>query len=231
MQIDRRYCGPPTSANGGYACGLVAALVDGDAEVTLRAPPPLDQPLVLERVDGGAQLRAGDQIIATAAPTTLDLVAPPPVSFAEAERATQRYPWTKGHPYPTCFGCGPERAAGDGLRIFPGAVEGRRVAAAPFTPDASLAGADGRVRPEIVWAALDCPSWFGMYCFDPDWKEMVLLGRLAAHLQARPRVGDRCVAAGWSIGRQGRKIHCGSALFSETGALLAIARATWIALK
>ena len=43
--IARRFCGPPTSANGGYACGLVAGLLDGRARVTLRSPPPLDRPL------------------------------------------------------------------------------------------------------------------------------------------------------------------------------------------
>lgn len=43
--IDRRYCGPPNSANGGYAAGRLAAFVDGTAEVTLRRPPPLDTAL------------------------------------------------------------------------------------------------------------------------------------------------------------------------------------------
>ena len=45
ITIDRRYRGPPTSANGGYVCGLVANAIGGSGEVTLRAPPPLDQPL------------------------------------------------------------------------------------------------------------------------------------------------------------------------------------------
>lgn len=233
MEIERRYCGPATSANGGYACGVVAALVDGDAEVTLRAPPPLDRPLTLARTDGGAELRDGDQLIATAVPTTLALAPPPPVSFAEAERAAERYPWRQGgdHPYPRCFVCGPERGAGDGLRIFPGAVADRTVAAAPFVPDAALGDADGRVRREIVWATLDCPSWFGFHCFH-EWREgAILLGRLAARIVDRPRLGERCVAQGWFIERDGRKIHCGSALFSDGGALYAIARATWIVLK
>ena len=39
--IEERFRGPPRSANGGYICGLLAAHIDGDAEITLLAPPPL----------------------------------------------------------------------------------------------------------------------------------------------------------------------------------------------
>ena len=46
--IDRRFCGPPDSGNGGYVCGLTAGFLDGEAEVTLRRPPPLDTPLDVE---------------------------------------------------------------------------------------------------------------------------------------------------------------------------------------
>jgi len=230
MRIEDRFCGPRDSANGGYACGVAAALLDGDVEVTLRLPPPLDAELTAERTDGGAVVRDGDRVIAEAKPTTLALEVPAPVGFDEAVRASRGYPWFEGHPYPTCFVCGPERTAGDGLRIFPGAVEGRDVAAAPWVPDASLAGDDGLVRPAFLWAALDCPSWFGFGCLHP-FDGMVLLGRLAARIVARPRAGDRCVAMGWLIARDGRKIHCGSAIHTDGGALLAVGKATWIALK
>jgi len=135
------------------------------------------------------------------------------------------------HPFPGCFVCGPEREAGDGMRLLPWAVAGRPVAASPWVPDRSLAGGDGRVEAAVVWAALDCPSWFGMHCFHP-WREGgVMLGRLAARIVTRPRIGERCVAAGWFIGREGRKMTMGSALYGEGGELLARARATWIALR
>ena len=53
LVIDRRFRGPPNSANGGYVCGCLARHVAGDAEVTLRAPPPLERPLdVLTKADG-----------------------------------------------------------------------------------------------------------------------------------------------------------------------------------
>jgi hypothetical protein len=45
LRVDRRFCGPPNSGNGGYTCGLVANFIDGPAEVILRRPPPLNRQL------------------------------------------------------------------------------------------------------------------------------------------------------------------------------------------
>jgi hypothetical protein len=233
MIIARRFRGPPESGNGGYFCGVAAALLEGgDVEVTLRSPAPLDVELVGERNAAGATLRAGERVLAEAAPTALAIDVPPPVGFEEARVASERgFPWKTSHPYPSCFVCGPERAAGDGLCIYPGAVAGRAVAAAPWVPDASVSDGDGRVHSETVWAALDCPSWFGFLCFHEWSGGLILLGRMAAHIEERPRAGDRCVAMGWFSAREGRKIHCGSALQGADGRLYAAARATWIVLK
>jgi hypothetical protein len=145
-------------------------------------------------------------------------------------RLVAGFAWRDDHPYPTCFVCGPRRSPGDGLCIYTGPVAGRAIVAAPFVPDASLGDDAGVVRPEIVWATLDCPSWFGFLAFQP-FDGLVLLGRLAARIDARPAVGDRCIAVGWFVGREGRKIRCGSALYADHGALLAVGQATWIALK
>jgi CBS domain-containing protein len=195
--IGARFRGPPESANGGYACGVVAGLVGGPAEVTLRKPPPLDTELGVDRrADGGVALRAGDLLIAEGKPAQVDLAPPAPPAYAEAEEASRRYPGFEMHPFPSCFVCGPERAEGDGLRIFPGALGERTVAAAPFTVDASLAGADGLVRPEVVWAALDCPSYFGALA-DRGGPVMALLGRLSARILAPLRAGERYLAVGW----------------------------------
>ena len=234
IAIDRRFRGPAASANGGYACGVAAAqLADprGPGEVTLRSPPPLDAPIEVERAGERAVLRDGATLVAEVAVRLALTIEPPaPVSFDEATQAARRCPWATAarHPYPGCFVCGPERAEGDGLRIFPGAVTGRRVAAAPWIPDPSLGGPDGRVRPELVWSVLDCPSLFGMVCFDA-WEGRPLLGRLAAEIYAAPLVGERCVCVGWFGSREGRKFHAGSALFGERGELRALGQATWIA--
>jgi hypothetical protein len=45
LYFGRRFCGPPGMANGGFACGSIAALHGGAAEVTLRRPLPLERPL------------------------------------------------------------------------------------------------------------------------------------------------------------------------------------------
>ena len=169
-------------------------------------------------------------LIAEAKPSVITLDAPEPPSFEEATEASTRFMWREAHPYPTCFVCGPKRVPGDGLGVFPGAVAGRALAAAPFVPDATIADGEGRLRPELAWALLDCPSWFGFHAFN-TFDGMTLLGRLTARIDDLPRVGDRCVALGWALGRDGRKIRCGSALYSAAGELLAIGQALWIVLK
>jgi len=232
MILARRFRGPPDSANGGYACGAVAGLLGGsDVESTLRVPPPLDRELATDIRDGRAIVRDGDVIVAEAVAAAVDLEVPAPVSFDEAERASMRFPWLTTHPFPMCFGCGPERTPEDGLRILPGAVDGRTIAAAPWIPHGSTGDRDGRVQLPIVWSALDCPSWYGMHCFHPWAEGGVLLGRLAARILARPRVGERHVAIGWFVGRDGRKMTMGSALHTADGELLAFAKALWIAFK
>lgn len=225
--IDERFNGPPGSANGGYACAMLARAIAGPSEVTLRVPPPLDRPLTVERgQDDRASLLDGDVVVAEARPTVVDLDPPPAVSLADAERASSRYPWRDGHPYPTCFVCGPDRAAGDGLSIFPGPVDGRPLYAAPWTPDASLAGADGNVRDEFVWAALDCPSGIVTDLFGEVGR--ILLGRLAADLRTPVRSGAAHVVQAWPIRRDGRKLQTASAVMTDGGEVCALAQAVWI---
>src|SRR3972149_6714398 len=55
ITLSRRFRGPLTSANGGYACGRLASFVDAeDVEVTLRLPPPPGTQLQGRRGGGGA---------------------------------------------------------------------------------------------------------------------------------------------------------------------------------
>lgn len=219
VTIDARYNGPPGSANGGYTCGVVAGLVDSTAEVTLRRPPPLGRPLEIERAGSRVALLDGGELVAEGVPAEVDIDVPAPVSFAEAERASASYPGFVEHPFPTCFVCGPGRPADDGLRIYAGPVEGRELVAAPWVPPAA--------RPELVWAALDCPGGFAAG-IGAGRGEMVL-GRLAARIERLPDPGARCVVVGWPIGEDGRKFYAGTAVFTGEGRVLARARATWIA--
>jgi hypothetical protein len=154
--------------------------------------------------------------VAEARAAAVEPDVPEPVSLAEAAAASRRYAGFRAHAYPTCFTCGPARD--DGLRVFAGPVEGRDgVVASPWTPD--------EARPEIVWAALDCPSGWAVDDFQ---REGVLLGRMAAHIEGAVAVGEPHVVVGWRIGEEGRKRYAGSALYSANGKPLAWARSTWI---
>ncbi len=210
--------------------GELAVLLVGTAKATLGYPPPLDHPLQVARLDdGGVALRDGETVIAEAEPASVEIDVPEPVSFNEATIAARSYLGFRQHVFPTCFVCGTQRTEGDGLRIFPSSIPGRDIVAAPWTPDASLAGEDSTVRPEFVWAALDCPSGWAVFG-DPSQGRPAVLGRLAARLIAPVQPSERCVVIGWPLGEDGRKLYSGTALFSQNGELRAVARATWIRL-
>jgi hypothetical protein len=210
-RIDARFNGPPGSGNGGYTCGVVAALLGGPAEVTLRVPPPLDTELLWD----GKRLLDGETVVAEGRAAEVDVEPPPTVSFAEAEEASRSYPGFEVHAFPTCFVCGPERE--DGLRIFAAPVDGRDVVAAPWVPH--------EVSTELVWAALDCP---GAIAVGWDARGVFLLGRMAAEVRDPPSVGERCVVVARPDGEDGRKLFAATALYGEDGRLLGRARQTWI---
>jgi len=220
VKISARFCGPPNSGNGGYVCGLVAASIGQTAAVRLKAPPPLDTELRLESAHGTSRLLQGTNVIAEGRAATLDLAPPPAPSFAEAEAAVESYLGFTRHPFPRCFVCGPQRRAGDGMRIFPGRIEARSLVAAPWVPEASLLGA------EFHWAALDCTSGFAVLPV-PDGKAIVL-GELCARIDGAVAAGEQCVVVGWALGVEGRKRLGGSAIFDSSGRARAVARATWI---
>lgn len=236
FHVDRRFCGPPTTGNGGYVGGRLASYLEGagslggvDAQavrVRLHSPPPLDEPLEVRRgaEDSGVGLWHGDACVAEAVRRPLTLDVPGPPSLEQAQEAATRYVGFEGHPYPTCFVCGPDRTCGDGLCIFAGPVDGRPLVAAPWTPDASLADRDGRVAPEFVWAALDCP---GCFSFELTEGCAILLGQIHVSLQGRIDAGEPCLVVGWEIGREGRKHHVGTAIYTADGACRGRAAATW----
>ncbi len=227
FEIEERFCGPPRSGNGGYVCGRVAARLPGPVAVRLKAPPPLRTALRLESGATDARLYDGTTLIAEARCATLDLPAPPAPSRAAAEQASRSYVGFHGHAFPGCFVCGPDRKPLDGLRIFPGSAGAGGLLAAPWTPDASLADADGRVRPEFLWSALDCPGGFAV--LPPVGDVAVVLGELCAAIDGEVAAGEPCVVTAWPLGVEGRKHLAGSAVYGEDGRRVAGARAVWIA--
>jgi hypothetical protein len=85
------------------------------------------------------------------------------------------------------------------------------------------------VRPEVVWAALDCPSGIAAgEGNDLDQDTAIMLGQMTAILSALPAPGDRCQVVAWPAGRDGRKLTAGSALLGARGDMIAIATTIWI---
>jgi len=232
IRIPARFRGPPGSANGGYACGLVAGeLGAGAAEVTLRAPPPLERDLTVELGAEGVTVLDGETVLAEGHPTVVDLnLREPPWPEGAAQASLAGYErWSAHHPFPGCFVCGPDRVAGDGMRIFPGPLGAEGLFASPWTPHQSLADRSGRVAPEIVWAALDCPTSAPIAKLGEG--PPAVLGRLAASLDGDVRASEPHVIVSWELGRDGRKRSAGAALFDSRGRALARSRALWIELK
>jgi hypothetical protein len=221
--IAARFNGPVRSANGGYACGVLAeqvpVLPGRLVEVTLRLPPPMETSMSVDTVGGSTRLLKGDDVVAEARLVDSDV---DPVDAVDAEQAAEAmlgYPGLERHPFPTCFVCGPDRAEGDGLRIFPGPVGGERGhVASLWVPTDSQSG------PEVTWAALDCAGgWSG----DIEGRPSVL-GRMTAWVDALPVVGEPHAVVGRHLGNDGRKSFTASTLYDADGRVVAAARHTWI---
>jgi hypothetical protein len=219
------YCGPPESGNGGYTCGCLAAGMRLPVEVTLRRPPPLDRALTVLRTPEGRVLVDGDAVVAEARRCELHLEPPPCPGLGAAAVAAAGYPGLHRHAFPTCFVCGPDRSAGDGLRIFAGEVAGEELVASPWKPAAGLAGDDGVVHREFAWAALDCP---GAWAWLPRLDNPVVLGRLAAVIDQPIFAGQPHIVGGWRMGNEGRKHYSGTVIWRADGTVCARAKATWI---
>jgi hypothetical protein len=229
IRIARRFCGPPDSGNGGYSSGMLASLLATTCECTLRKPIPLERDLQTESSAEVARLIDAGEVIIEAVPAKIGIAEQDPISLKEAEQAAGQSPAFRNHPFPTCFTCGPERKAGDGLRIFPGRIatdaQAAALFAAPWTPDPSLTSGGAIVRPEFVWAAMDCPTGFAAGF---PWLGTLVTGRLAVE-QLLPVYPLRTyVVMSWSMGSEGRKYYAGAGLYGPDGELCAKARATWI---
>ncbi len=227
LLVGARFCGPPASANGGYVCGLVADAIGQLVTVRLLMPPPLDTPMTLHADDDGTwHVEQAAQRILEARPATLDdLVPPVAVSYTEALDASRQAPWSDPdqHPCPGCFVCGPLRASGDGLRLFAGPVPGQSYVATGWTPDASL-GRSGKVAPEFIAAALDCPGFQALQTGKKPW----LLGEYTCRIDRCVEVDEPCVIVGWKIEVKGRRSIVGTSLHGRDGSLCALAKGVWI---
>lgn len=205
--------------------GLMAQQASSSLRVRFHLPTPLQVPLsITQGTTGALELLHEGQIIATAQPCAVELDIPRPPDYLQALDASRRFIGFVRHAYPGCFVCGTERAHGDGLRIFAGELLERDQVAATWVPDASLSAGDGKVRPEFMSAALDCPGYFAARA---DGVPM-LLGEFAAHVDRCVHIDEPCILVGWRTAMSGRKYQVGTALFDEDGNLCARAHGLWL---
>ena len=222
--LERRYNGPPETANGGYACGVVASHVDGPAHVSLRRPVPLGTPLELERHDDGhVTLHDDGTLIAEADPALpLDGLEPPyRPALEEAREAAARRPGAWPAAFDSCWVCSPRE---DGLGVLFGPLRARP----DMTAAVLHAGEGGTLAPELVWAALDCPSYT-----PPLWSSDVpsLLASMCAELLEPVPGGEQLAVVGWTLDSQERKHRSATAILAPDGRVLARAEALWIRMR
>jgi hypothetical protein len=224
ITIAGRFNGPDASGNGGYGAGLIAAALNESINVRLHRPLPLDVPLAITDVEHRWEVHAGHELIATAMPAQLAVEVPRPPSYVEALDASRHYPGFTHHHFPNCFVCGPKRARGDGLRIYPGPVASGGMVVAPWMPDAQVVDEVGKTRPEFLWAVLDCPGFFAT-AIAPN---KGLLGEIGVHINRLVHLDEPCTVIAWPISIERRKHRVGTALFDEEGECCAIGVSTWI---
>jgi len=233
LTINKKFNGPPTTGNGGYCCGTFAATLgnshDTPIEVTLKSPPPLDQPLQSKPTDVGIEIWDNETPVAIVKPGQLDIEYPKPPTLEQSIEASKHYSGYDHHVFPTCFVCGTARSPSDGLCIYPGPTPDRSQVAGPWQPYPELADENGMVRPEFIWAALDCPSYFGTFINHDNAK--ALLGRMTLQILSSNIPADQpYIVTAWPGEHDGRKRYGGSALFSLDGECLALSHGTWILL-
>lgn len=230
--IGRQFNGPPTSANGGYASGVLAsglttAGYTGAVEASLHVPPPLDQPMQLGADNEKALLSDGDVKVGTAKAVTLSLdlpALPQAPKFIGAPKIGK----DAFRPFDQCFVCGGARHAGDGLCIEAEVVEGGNgLMGTPWQLHPNFADENGEIDPAFIWSALDCPGYFAC-----AYGEAALLGRLTAEIVKPLKLGDDAMVYGWSLddpaAPKSRKRRCGTVVIDAAGDLVAKAEGLWI---
>jgi hypothetical protein len=227
--VPNRFNGPPTSGNGGWTVALVGKHIGPEVEVTLKRPIPMDRDIHVVSSGHEATLEDAGVEIACARRTELDVDTPDAVDFTRAAEARASFAGYAKHPFPGCFVCGTGRCCGDGMCLFTGPID-TGIVASSWVPEAEFVGRDGTICPELVVAALDCPgAWAVIDRYGID--RPFVLGRMSYRLDRPVFAGERYVVQGWSLGREGRKSYCGTAVYDADGNVCAAAAATWVELR
>src|ERR1039458_9020703 len=92
LTVDRRFCGPPGWANGGYVAGLIAQHSAARVRIRLERPIPLQVPLELNPAEGGGlELTHFGAVLARAQPVDFELEVPAAPSYLEALEASRHF--------------------------------------------------------------------------------------------------------------------------------------------
>ena len=227
ITVPKHYQGPTDIVNGGYLAGLLGERLAGPAEVSLRAPWPVDTAVQLDQMDDHLLVHDNGHRIASARPiASFDLDVPAVPDLGDVIVAENNYRDSSGSPVPNCFVCGVNRAPGEGLRVFAGKVADHHCAASRWTPGPELAGTDGMISDRYIWAALDCPS---AWALPDEFGENTLLARMEAETFLPLKAGTACTVLAWQLGDvDGRKATAASALVDGQGAVIAHTRTLWI---
>jgi hypothetical protein len=219
--VPRRFNGPPSSGNGGWTAGALAATLPRALRtpitVRLHRPPPLDTPMTISETATGAAANWQGRPVAEARYAETEPLPVPPATMDDAAEAEARYVGRRQHPFPTCFVCGTARRADDGLRIFAGPLPGQDRVAATWTPY--------EVTTPIVWGALDCPGGWATDIAE----RTAVLGTITARIHELPDTSERYVVVAATRGSEGRKTFTASTIYGPDGTLIATAEHVWIA--
>jgi hypothetical protein len=226
LVVPSRFEGPPGAVNGGWIAGHLASLValprDEAVTVALRAPTPLDHRLAILHTGSTVVLAEGEEVLVTAraaegvpahpAPAFVDPVAAELAGFEFAG-----YDW---HPFPGCYVCGHRRHDHEGLRLFPGPVDGPRGRVAALW----TAPGEGPLPVEAVWGLLDCPTgWAHM-----SLGGVALLGTITARQLSDVVGGETYVVVAEAGRRERRKLPATGAVYTTRGQLVAASETIWI---
>lgn len=238
VEINEKYCGPPKSGNGGYVAGITANRIANKAVVIkIKAPAPLNEALYYssDSNKNGIKLlsKAANLLIAEAQEDSGFYMDVPELNFLSLEaigNPEREYLGFHEHPFPTCFVCGPERSHEDGMRIFPAKIQDpfgfTHLHGAFWNPWKDLAGTDGRIREEIVWAALDCPGGFAVSHVDTT---LIVLAKLRGRLLESIFPDIPYAILSWEIGRNRRQRTAGTAIYRiEDRKCVAYSEALWM---
>ena len=232
FSIPRQFCGPPFSSNGGYFCGIVASFFDRPVEIRLKAPPPLDTEMTIQRESDKARVFALGKLIAEVRPSDVQPKPAPYISMEDAIRCSNT--GLEGsrinHPFPGCFVCGPDRSEGDGMHVFTGPKTGTPLYGAKWHAHPAWSSNGTDIDAHYVWSALDCPSSGPAFSTSvtPGSNVAYVLGTLSIHIHQLPKVGNDYAIVCATDESHERLYRTRVSLYASDQSLLATGAAVWV---